>query len=62
MSPSPLGVLRGVSWGVLPLVAGLFILVEGVQRTGILRSVASMLHQAATADPRAALLAMIAMP
>ncbi len=53
---SPLGMLRDVSWGVLPLVAGLFILVEGVQRTGILRSVASMLHQAATADPRAAAL------
>jgi arsenical pump membrane protein len=49
---SPLAVLRNVSWGVLPLVAGLFILVEGVQRTGILRSIALMLHQAATTDPR----------
>ena len=50
---SPLAVLGEVSWSVLPLVAGLFILVEGVQRTGILQSVASLLHQAASADPRA---------
>jgi arsenical pump membrane protein len=50
---SPLPVVRHVSWSVLPLVAGLFILVEGVQRTGILQSLASMLHQAATVDPRA---------
>ena len=50
---SPLAVLGEVSWSVLPLVAGLFILVEGVQRTGILQSIAAMLHQAASADPRA---------
>jgi arsenical pump membrane protein len=50
---SPLPVVRNVSWSVLPLVAGLFILVEGVQRTGILQSLALMLHQAAAADPRA---------
>jgi arsenical pump membrane protein len=50
---SPLPVVRHVSWSVLPLVAGLFILVEGVQRTGLLQSLASMLHQAASADPRA---------
>ena len=29
---SPLPVLRDISWGVLPLVAGLFILVEGVEQ------------------------------
>ncbi|HJZ22570.1 MAG TPA: arsenic transporter [Bradyrhizobium sp.] len=50
---SPLPVVRHGSWSVLPLVAGLFILVEGVQRTGLLQSLASMLHQAATVDPRA---------
>ena len=33
---SPLPIVRDISWGVLPLVAGLFILVEGVERTGIL--------------------------
>jgi arsenical pump membrane protein len=50
---SPVAVIRDVSWSVLPLVAGLFILVEGVQQTGILQSIASMLHQAAAANPRA---------
>jgi arsenical pump membrane protein len=50
---SPLAVVRDISWSVLPLVAGLFILVEGVQRTGILQPIASMLHQAAIADPPA---------
>jgi arsenical pump membrane protein len=50
---SPVAVVRDVSWSVLPLVAGLFILVEGVQQTGILQSIASMLHQAAAAEPRA---------
>jgi arsenical pump membrane protein len=48
---SPFPVLRDVSWGVLPLVAGLFILVEGVERTGILHVMARMLHEAAVASP-----------
>lgn len=49
---SPLPVLRDVSWGVLPLVAGLFVLVEGVEQTGILRVMARMLHEAAVASPQ----------
>jgi len=49
---SPFPVLRDISWGVLPLVAGLFILVEGVEQTGILRVMARMLHQAAAASPQ----------
>jgi arsenical pump membrane protein len=49
---SPFPVLRDVSWGVLPLVAGLFILVESVQQTGVLHVMARMLHEAATASPR----------
>ena len=35
-SAAPWGLLRGVSWSVLPLVAGLFVLVAGVGRTGVL--------------------------
>jgi arsenical pump membrane protein len=31
----PMRVIRGVSWGILPLVAGLFVLVEALQKTGI---------------------------
>lgn len=51
---SPLPVLRGVSWGILPLVAGLFILVEGVERTGVLAGLADLLRGAVAGDPREA--------
>ena len=50
---SPWPVLRDVSWSVLPLVAGLFILVEALNRTGVLPSLAHVLKQAATAAPHA---------
>jgi arsenical pump membrane protein len=50
---SPLPVLEDVSWSVLPLVAGLFILVEGLNRTGILPALAHVLKEAATASPQA---------
>ncbi len=49
---SPVLVLRDVAWGVLPLVAGLFILVQGVEQTGALRVLVTMLHEAAAAAPR----------
>jgi arsenical pump membrane protein len=49
---SPFPVMRDISWGVLPLVAGLFILVEAVERTGILRAMARLLHEATTASPQ----------
>ena len=32
---SPVGLLRGVSWSVLALVAGLFVLVEALAHTGV---------------------------
>jgi len=40
---NPLPVLKGVSWGVLPLVAGLFVLVEGLAQTGLIDSLAQAL-------------------
>ncbi|MFN5713715.1 MAG: SLC13 family permease, partial [Bradyrhizobium sp.] len=40
---SPLPVLRDVAWSVLPLVAGLFILVEGLNHTGVLPALADVL-------------------
>ena len=43
----PWPVLRGISWTVLPLVAGLFVLVEGVDHTGLLHQLAGLLRQAA---------------
>jgi arsenical pump membrane protein len=39
----PLAVVRGISWGVLPLVAGLFILVEALGRTGVTSALAALL-------------------
>lgn len=50
---SPLPVLRDISWSVLPLVAGLFILVEGLNRTGVLPALARVLKQASAEAPQA---------
>jgi arsenical pump membrane protein len=49
---SPWPVLRDVSWSVLPLVAGLFILVEGLNRTGVLPALARLLKQAQLTAPQ----------
>lgn len=51
---SPLPVLRHVTWGVLPLVAGLFILVEAVFRTGVLAPLTAALEQGGQSAPRLA--------
>jgi arsenical pump membrane protein len=48
---SPWPVLSHVSWSVLPLVAGLFILVEGLNRTGVLPALADVLKRASIAAP-----------
>jgi arsenical pump membrane protein len=41
---APIGVARSVSWSVLPLVAGLFVLVEALDRTGVIGAVAQGLR------------------
>lgn len=46
-------VLRDVSWSVLPLVAGLFVLVEALGRTGALAGIADTLAAHAAASPEA---------
>ena len=46
----PREILAGVSWSVLPLVAGLFVLVEGLGHTGVLQALSDGLHQAAAAS------------
>src|SRR5258708_24270 len=43
---SPWPILRNVSWEVLPLVAGLFVLVEGLDRTGVIRILNNLLRDA----------------
>jgi arsenical pump membrane protein len=44
---APWPLIRGVSWSVLPLVAGLFALVAAVGRTGVLQALTDALQQLA---------------
>lgn len=44
---APLHIFRDVSWSVLPLVAGLFVIVEALNRAGALRASRHALHAAA---------------
>ena len=44
-------VARDVSWSVLPLVAGLFVLVEALEATGVLGLIADALKRSAGASP-----------
>jgi arsenical pump membrane protein len=39
--------LKDISWGVLPLVAGLFVLVEALDQTGVIGMMGALLRQAA---------------
>jgi arsenical pump membrane protein len=50
---SPLTMLKNVSWSV-PLVAGLFVLVEGMNLTRVLAAVGKELHDAGAVSPQAA--------
>ena len=40
----PSDVAKNISWGVLPLVAGLFVLVEALVQTGVTDMLAALLH------------------
>ncbi len=42
---APWPLLSGVSWGVLPLVAGLFVLVAGLNATGVVASLSALLQR-----------------
>jgi arsenical pump membrane protein len=44
---SPWPIVKDVSWTVLPLVAGLFVLVEALGSTGVIATLAGILHTAA---------------
>jgi arsenical pump membrane protein len=41
----PLTVVKHIAWGVLPLVAGLFVLVEALETTGVTNELAMLLAQ-----------------
>lgn len=53
----PWQILKGVSWGVLPLVAGLFVLVAGLGRTGVLAALGAGLEHLARGPAYGAVLA-----
>ena len=46
---APWALLGGISWAVLPLVAGLFVLVAGLERTGLLPWFGALLQQGGAA-------------
>jgi arsenical pump membrane protein len=48
---SPIPLLSGVSWSVLPLVAGLFVMVEALVKTGVIETLAALLREAVTQSP-----------
>jgi arsenical pump membrane protein len=50
----PLDIVKGVSWGVLPLVAGLFVLVEALEKTGVTDMLAHHLSGVVQRSPDAA--------
>ena len=48
---APWATLRGISWSVLPLVAGLFVLVEALAATGVVGHLAGLLARHAADAP-----------
>ena len=50
---APTHVLRHISWSILPLVGGLFVLVRGVEETGALAALPSFVSAKAAAAPTA---------
>lgn len=44
---APWAMIKDISWGVLPLVAGLFVLVEALGWTGLIHTIGTSLHEAA---------------
>ncbi len=47
---SPRTVLSGVSWSVLPLVAGLFVIVEALGKTGLIKFLSALVQRNAAAS------------
>ena len=47
---NPWSTVKDISWAVLPLVAGLFVMVEALDKTGLIRMIADELHRAAQAS------------
>lgn len=41
---SPVIIIKGISWAVLPLVAGLFVIVEALNKTGLIQNLTALLN------------------
>jgi arsenical pump membrane protein len=50
----PWAVMRGISWSVVPLVAGLFVMVEALDKSGAVAALSGLLRMAAQAAPQGA--------
>jgi len=48
---APWSTLKQISWSVLPLVAGLFVLVQGVESTGVLQPLMRLVSASARSSP-----------
>jgi arsenical pump membrane protein len=44
---APWTIIKNISWGVLPLVGGLFVLVEGLDKSGLTAAITTLLHDGA---------------
>jgi len=51
---NPFTIVKNVSWQVLPLVAGLFVIVEALNKTGIIKILSGLLHQSLSSSVVAA--------
>jgi arsenical pump membrane protein len=51
---APTEVLKGISWSVLPLVAGLFVVVEALDKTGLIQTLAEQLRTLSATSPQQA--------
>jgi arsenical pump membrane protein len=49
---SPLPLLRGVAWSILPLVAALFVMVEAADRIGVAAAIARLLQRGLAVHPQ----------
>jgi arsenical pump membrane protein len=47
---NPWPTVKDISWAVLPLVAGLFVLVEALDKSGLIASIGQFLHQVAVSS------------
>ncbi len=41
---SPRGIIRGISWSIIPLVAGLFVIVEAINKTGLITAMSNIIN------------------